>query len=316
MSHLTGGALFAPPPIEPHDEAASWLAAWTGAEARERIRTHPRLREAMRSSAEGIVALHDRNPLLNRILNDRGRTAFGFFVLYLDATSDATGAGLTAARMAALCQETGLCSRGRAKALLALMRWGGYLEPAAGRGDRRERPLAPTERMRELFLTRWRVQFTALRALGGTADTILARLDEPGFIAQLAVRFGAAYRAGYRVLDHAPVVAPYCERDGGMIVLFALLSSAALGGRAPTATELARRFTLSRTHTLQILRDAEIAGLVVRAGIVDGGVPLTGGPGFVLSPEGVRAVEDFFVAAFALFECCAAWVLADQGVPG
>jgi hypothetical protein len=315
MSPFTGGALLAPPPIAHHDEVAFWLAG-TGEEARAKIRANPRLRQAMLVAADGIISVHDRNPLLNRVLNDRGRTAFGFFVLYLDATSDAIGTGLTAARMAALCQETGLCSRGRAKALLALMRWGGYLEPVVGRGDRRERPLAPTERMRQLFLMRWRVQYSALRELGGSADGVLERLEEPGFLSQLAVRFGAIYRAGYRVLDHAPAVAPFCERDGGMLVLFALLSAAALGGRAPTATELGRRFSLSRTHTLQILRDAEAAGLVVRAGIVEDGVPLSGGPGFALSPEGLRAVEDFSVAAFAMFECGAAWTLADHPTAG
>ena len=274
-----------------------------------RIRAHPRLREAVLAAAAGVVEVHDRNPLLNRILNDRGRTVFGFFVLYLDATADAGGTGLTTARMVALCQETGLCSRGRAKALLALMRWGGYLEPAALRGDRRERPLAPTARMRQLFLLRWRTQFTALRVLGGAAEESLALLGEPDFFTRLAVCFGSAYRAGYRLLDHAPKLATICEHDGGMLVLLALVGAADTSGRAPTATELARRFTLSRTHVLQILRYAEGEGLVVRAGMLEDGVPIDAGPGFALTAAGHRAVEDFVVAMFALFESCAAWAL-------
>ncbi|MEP9350238.1 hypothetical protein [Xanthobacter sp. KR7-225] len=274
-----------------------------------RIRAHPGLREAMRAAADGVVTLHDHNPLLNRILNDRGRTVFGFFVLYLDATADAGGMGLTTARMVALCQETGLCSRGRAKALLALMRWGGYLEPAAPRGDRRARPLAPTDRMRQLFQLRWRAQFSALRALGGAAEESLALLDEPEFFTRLAVCFGSVYRAGFRLLDHAPKLATICEHDGGMLVVFALVGAARSSGRAPTVTGLARRFSLSRTHALQILRHAEGIGLVVRAGMLEDGVPVDAGPGFALTAEGHAAVEDFVVAMFTLFECCARWAL-------
>lgn len=302
MYPSTAGAMGAPEP-SPTRRLPDWLEEGAGAAARAKVRAHPGFPAAMLASAASTVDLHDNHPLLNRILNDRGRIVFGFLALHLDAAPDR--AGITAARMAALCQEEGVCSRGRAKALLALLRWGGYLAPAEGQGDRRERPLRPTERMWTTFRRRWRAHYEAMRPLGGAAAQTVAALEDPDFCRALAYTFGVAFRAGFRVLDHAPLMVPFADHDGGMMLLLALLVAARRGDPAPTVAELARRFHLSRAHVLQVLKDAVAAGLVRRMGEGD-----KAPAGFVLLPAGEEGLADFFATSFALFDCSARRALA------
>lgn len=286
----------------------TWLESGAGAAARARVRAHPRFREAMIACARSMVDLYDNHPLINRILNDRGRVVFGFLLLHLDA--EPGGAGVTAARMAVLCQEESVCSRGRTKALLALMRWGGYLAPVEGTSDKRERPLAPTERMWEMFRNRWQSHFRAMRPLGGEAGDAAGALSDRDFCRALAYTFGLAFRAGFRVLEHAPRLIPFADRDGGVILLMALLVAQDMASPPPTVAQLARRFHLSRAHVLQILRDATAAGLVRRTGGQDGE-----SVGFALSAEGEDALADFFTSSFSLFHCSArqAALFRDEG---
>ncbi|RLP81642.1 MarR family transcriptional regulator [Xanthobacter tagetidis] len=291
------GAMLAPS-IDVADSWPDWLAAGAGPEAQAALKASPGFGAALLASARGTVETYDNHPLLNRVLNDRGRMMFSFLAFYLDAQPG--GAGITAARMTALCQETGLCSHGRAKALLALMRWSGYLAPAEGKGDRRERPLAPTERMWASFRTRWRLHFAAMEPLGGVAARVLAVLDDPLFCRALVTAIGESFRHGFRVLDGAPRLIPFADRDGGIILLFALLVSREVDAPPPTVADLARRFHLSRTHVLQVLRDAMEAGLVVRASGRDGEHQ-----GYGLSAAGRAGVADFLAASFALLDCTA-----------
>lgn len=109
------------------------------------VAAHPAFRPAVERLAGEISALYSGNRLLNRLLSDRGRNMLGLLVLYLDALPAAEGGGLTTARLVALCTATGLCSRGRTKAMLALMRWGGYVAPAPPGADRQVKPLVPQE---------------------------------------------------------------------------------------------------------------------------------------------------------------------------
>lgn len=292
------------PAPAPSSRLPDWLEAGAGAAARAGVRAHPRFASAMLACAGSTVEAFDNHPLLNRVLNDRGRAVFGFLLLHLDAAPD--GLGITAARMASLCREEDVCSRGRAKALLALMRWGGFLATAEGKGDRRERPLVPTERMWTSFRTRWRGHFTAMRPLGGVAEAALARLDDPGFCRTLAFTFGVTFRAGFRVLDHAPVLWPFADRDGGMMILFALFVAGRTNAPPPTVAELARRFQLSRAHVLLILRGAMAAKLVRRTGENE-----RESAGFFILPAGEEALADFFAALFALLDCSAGRALAD-----
>lgn len=287
--------------------AAGWgavLRAGTDEAARARLKAHPAFRQAMADCAGWLVASHQGDRLLNRVLNDRGRLIFGYLVLYLDALPPAAGGGLTANRLVGLCLETGLCSRGRARAMLALLHWGGYLAAAAVegvQGDRRVKPLQPTERMRALFRERWRTQLAIVAPLDPVAGQALAALDDSRIAQRLILAFGAGFRAGVRVLAATPDLAAVADRDGGAMILFLLLVSRLGGTEPPALAEMARRFHISRAQALTIVRDLEAGGLLVR-----GAGALTGH----LTERGEAALADFFAAVFCQFLTAARIALA------
>lgn len=270
--------------------AVDWLDTAGIAETRGAIIAHPAFPRAVAQLVGEISALYSGNRLLNRVLSDRGRNMFGLMVLYLDALPPEEGGGLTAARIVALCTSTGLCSRGRAKAMLALMRWGGYLASAAPAEDRRVKPLMPQEKLVALQHRRWRLVFEAGKALDPELARLAPRLADAAFTRVLAVLLGEAFLSGFRPVSAAPELNDLVDRDGGLMVLLALFTAESNGEEPPSIANLSRRFHLSRAHVLDLLRLSEERGLVER------GMRGTG----CLSPLGRDAIERFFSCIFAV----------------
>lgn len=276
--------------MQPESKAAASCNARALAAASPAFRQHPKFEAALHLVATGLVDLYAGNRLFNRLLADKGRVVFAHFVLYLHALPESAGGGLTAARMAALCAETGICSRGRTRALLALMRWGGHIAPLEREGDRREKPLAPTDHMLALQRRRWALQFRAICMLDESLAGVHEALEQPAFFNHLIIAMGNSYRAGFRVLDTSSVLAPIAERDGGLMVLIAMLVRENEGALPPAISELSRKFNISRAQVLQVLRAAEAQNLVVRGDMGSG----------TLTPAGRAAIGDFFASLFAL----------------
>lgn len=265
------------------------------------LRAHPAFPQAMGQWATDLVGRYDGNRLLNRLLNDRERAMFALMALYLHVTPDESGAGLTAGRIIALCTETQLCSRGRAKAMLVLMRWAGYIEPSpAGRADRRQRPLVPTAAFFSSQVERWRSIYEAVALLDPIGATALEHLEDPAFRVHVVRGIISRFRAGERLLDHAPALALFAARDCGLMVLLALALSRPPEDAFPPqgvltvpVAALGRRFHVSRAHVLKLLRDAETAGLLERPDRASGGLRL--------EPPLRQGLADFFAAVFVLF---------------
>lgn len=222
---------------------------------------HPRFREASLASARAAVALYQGNRFLNVVANDRGR-----FIVALLATALHHGlagpGGLTAARLKATCAETGLCSPGRARALLALMQWAGYLAPAEqGR-------LVPTRRLVDMHRERIAPQLATAALVAPEAAPAADRIGEAAVLAGFCLAQCEAFVAGFRFVEHAPALSVFVERNAGLLVLLSLKLVEV--GEMPAATAsvaaLARRFHVSRPHVGRMLRDAEAAGLVRRTG--------------------------------------------------
>lgn len=267
-----------------------WLDAACGPEAQAALAAHPAFRPALARLVGEISALYSGNRLLNRLLSDRGRNMLGLLILYLDALPPAEGGGLTAARIVALCTATGLCSRGRAKAMLALMRWGGYLAPAPSTEDRRMKPLRPQEKLVALQHQRWRLVFEAGSAIDPELARLAPRLDDEAFKRVLALMMGDAFLSGFRPVSAAMELEDLVDRDGGLMMLIALLTAEGSGDEPPSIANLARRFHLSRAHVLDLLRLSEERGLVERGGRGTGR----------LTPGGRDALERFFACIFAV----------------
>lgn len=264
------------------------------------IRHHPHFPSAIRESARVLVEEHARNRLLNRLISDRGRAQFGILALYLHFHDPA---GLRASRMADLAAEVGICSRGRVKALLVLLRWAGHIEPAATSGDLRSRPLAPTEKMQAAYRRRWRGQLEVIAPMVPEAGVVARALEDPAVFGGFAVAIGTIIRSGFRILDHCPAIVPLAERDNGLLVLLRLATSSpgpdSLAGGEPfpvSISELAGAVRVSRSHALNLLREAERHGLIDR--------PPQGaeGEGVIVRcrPLLADSLESFFAATYAV----------------
>lgn len=268
------------------------------------LRSHPAFPDAVRLMLKGIVEIYQGNRVLNQVMNDRGRVVFGFLALHLhySRSPDDPASGLTASRMKSLCGETGLCSPGRATAMLLLMRYAGYLVPAGGEADRRSRLLVPTERMLNSQRERISCQFRAMSLLMQEGNDALTNLHSEKFLAELAHRFGEAFCAGYRILDSSPALYPLAERNAGMMILFSLFLAADTGGDSSSAravpvsiSALARRFGVSRPHVLKLLRDAEALGFLKRSGDSEQ---------ILILPSLLDAMQDFIASMFLFLGQC------------
>lgn len=268
------------------------------------LRLHPQFSKAARMMMGDLIGIYQGNRALNQVMNDRGRVIFGVLALYLHYSRRPgdPASGLTAARIRALCAETGLCSPGRATAMLLLMRYAGYLAPAESEADRRMRLLVPTERMVDSQRQRIACQFRAMALLMPEGAEGLTHLHREDFAAAMARRFGEGFCAGFRVLDSSPALYPLAERNAGIMILFSLFLATNPDGPAPSAgpvsvsiSALSRRFGVSRPHVLKLLRDAEAVNFIKRQGDSEQ---------IVVLPSLAEAMQDFVATLFLFIGHC------------
>jgi hypothetical protein len=294
------------------DGAASLFepGAPLSAAAMAQMRTNPRLPEAIATFARGMLGIYRGNRLLNMLINDRGRMAIGYLALYLHdgGAPDGRGSGFGVGQLKAMCAASGVASPGRASAMLALMRMTGHVASAPA-NDRRRHVLVPTEKLREAHRVRWSRVAEALRVVRPDAAAAFD-LGNPEFEAAY-VRHSAEYwLAGLRMIDIAPEMQLFLDRNGGLMVLLSIvLSGKASDGELPdgpipiTISGLSSRFGISRVHVRTMLRDAEAAGYIQRTG--------ESGSHVVLRPELLEAIRSFFAAVILYISHCALLAAAD-----
>lgn len=263
------------------------------------------------------MAMHRSERLTAWILSDRARALFGYFAIYLHATRDEADprSGLTATRLKDLAVQIRLCSAGRAAAMLGLMRTAGYIARAPGDVDRRVRRLVPTERLHVMMRMRLGWQFEALSPLLPEAARALPQLDNLQFGYALVRALGDYFMAGFRLLDYAPELGLFAERDSGMIFLYSLLLAGTPGAAFPpeqpvplVLSDTSRKLGVSRTHALRLIRDAEAAGLLTRTG--------ARGEAVWLSPGVAEGAMNLFAVMFLYLASGARAALAEFEVRG
>ena len=255
---------------------------------------------AVRTAAHGTVALYRGNRVLNSLMNDRARALFGQVALYLHFRG---APGLTVGAMKELCVQLRLCSPGRCEAMLTLMRTAGFFRTAP-HADRRRRLLVPTEKLIALQRERWAAHLEAMRLVMPKAERYCGALGDEIFVGAFVISLVEKFIAGFRVLDHAPALEMFAERNAGVVILFSLaLAGPADGPFPPTApvplsiNALATMFSVSRKHVLTLLRDAEAQGLLARGGPVKDEITLL--------PRAREGLEMLFATMFLFLAQCA-----------
>ncbi|MFK8251104.1 hypothetical protein [Ancylobacter terrae] len=266
--------------------------------ARAALRGRADFSAIARRTAGELGQSYRANRLLARLLNDRARIVVALLMLDLHF-EPADQPGLTVGRLQAEAGALGLCSPGRVTAILAAARLLGLVAPAPD-SDGRRRRLAVTSRLIDIHRERWRAILAAAAPALPEAAIGLARLDEERFVAAFVAALLRPFRAGWRIGDEVPALRLFADRDGGLLVAFALYEAMPAGTPLPVA-RLARDFRLSRSHVTDILDKAAQSRLARRAE----------GAGFLAEPRLAEAMEAFIAIAlvrqaFAVREAVAA----------
>ena len=287
-----------------------------GPETLSALCRHPQFPRAMRTVLAGHVGLYRGNRILNYVGYDRGRLVVGLLALYLHVSRrpDDPTSGLTVHALQSLCVEQDVCSPGRARAMLSVLRLFGYVVPAPG-SDRRYKLLAPTDLLTAWLRQRWSMLFGALAMVLPEGIDALARLDRDDFVAALVRQVVHHYRSGLRALQVTPELSLFAERNAGLNILFSLVIAGDVDDTVPptrpvriSISELARRFAVSRAHVLRLMRDAAAEGLVARSGTAQDAITIL--------PPLSHALRDGVAIFFLLFAQCAGAAIADVSAGG
>ncbi len=266
-------------------------------------RTHPGFHAAAHVAASRLVDAYNSNGLMNRVLNDRGRAVIGLLALSLHFCGGPPG--LTLGRLQKLCIETGVCSQGRAAAMLALMEFARYLAPAADVADRRIRRLVPTEKLITAHRDRWSGLLEALSLLAPECAGAVSGLEDQRFLAPFLRQQLQYFRAGFRIMHQVPNLGAYVERTSGlMVLLFLLLAAGENPAPVPcliSISYLSQRFSVSRAQVRALLRQCERDGFIKRNPDEPEQI--------VAMPLLIEMLELFLASVLAYLKLCAASAL-------
>jgi hypothetical protein len=277
----------------------------------EVLQAHPRFAEAMLATARHTVDQYSRSRVAGWLLSDRTLAVLALGAVCLDAETraDDSRSGLTPSRFKAFCVENRICSEGRAAAVLAFLRLSGHIEAETHPADKRITRLRPSGKLVEMVRTRLRGQLEVASILCPEIAPAAARLDDPAFERLFHCRLLSQYKSGMRLLAYAPAIRLFAERDVGVLVLLALMLGAEGSESVPhegplplSIAALARRFRVSRTHILRMVRDAEAAGLVSRVG--------ERGEQLVFSPQLRADLRNLVASMYQYVTVCADAVLS------
>ncbi len=265
--------------------------------------SHPQVPGAVARFASLLFDIYQGNRLLNVLLCDRGRVLIGYILIYLDLIpKSGTGErGATLRGVQVACRTLNVCSPGRAASVLAAMRACGYIVGRTDPSDRRRRILAPAPKLIAAHRQRVDAQFEAMIPVFPTAAHVRGMLDEPDFFAAFVRELGELFLAGFRVIDHVPVLARVVESNAALLLLSRIViagrhEAEAVGACVPISiSSLSRHFSVSRAHIRNVLAMSEQAGLLER------------GPGDTVraDPALVQAVVQLYAVMFILFDQCA-----------
>jgi DNA-binding MarR family transcriptional regulator len=282
-------------------------------DAIKQLQQHPDFAAAVMASARVSIELYHGGRLMNWIMSDRARALLGYMAYYLEVAESGADprSGLTPTKLKQRCAESGLCSPGRAGAMLALMRGAGYVALVTDDNDKRVRRLVATSKLKENLRTRLTRQLDSVASVIPDVRDVVGLLGREDFERALIRQLGDQFIAGFRILMHAPELALFAEHNAGMVILFNLMLASTDGfpprGPVPSSIAgLARRFGVSRTHVLRLLRAAEAEGLIKRTG--------EHYDRLVLPPHLTQAVFGMFATIYLYLAHCARAAKADVGV--
>jgi DNA-binding IclR family transcriptional regulator len=243
------------------------LAAWDAPgglpkDRIDRVAAHPRFSDSVRTLAANMQAAAADDRALDGVFKDAGRYLAAMWAIYLHVSG-----GLTLPRLKAICAQTGFLSPGRARALLAYMRYLGYVEllPVGKRGEPAR--YRPTPRFIESWRAHLRAALEAAQVIEPGARVVLDVFDRTevfeAFARLQCEGLLEAAREGDRT---APVLEAFVNRHAGHQIVSAMIVAAPVFPPAePIKLSLAataRRYGVSRNHVRRMFAEAEQRGML------------------------------------------------------
>jgi AraC-like DNA-binding protein len=230
-----------------------------------RLMSDARFPEAIRALAVNGLEASARDKALDGICKDAGRYFAGMLVVYLHASGQ-----LTLPNLKAYCATTKLLSPGRARALLAYLRYLKFIDELPA--ELRKGPARYTATA--ALLTAWRSQLRAALqsacAIEPAVRIVLDRLDDPDvFFTFIQIQTNDII-AGIENDDahrEAPFMRAIIHRHAGARIMLSLIAAAGFPPNEPIPLSIsatAQRFGVSRIHVQRMLDEAQAEGLLRR----------------------------------------------------
>ena len=268
------------------------------ADLRERLRRRPEYPAAARRLSANMLRDAELDPSLDGLLKDAGRTVAGLSAAYLSASGAITLSGLKS-----FIAGFGLVSPGRARSLLSLMRYLGYVEPLATNPPAKASAYRLTPSFLEAYTLHEVSIVDAVQLIEPAAGLVLRNLHRREVFNTLVVEQGAAFVAGSR--QPRPYEAWYdvfIHRQAGIQALHALVATAQAFPPSETIglsrTALARQLKVSRIH---LNRMFQAAGQHDFVALEPGGVRFT--------DTGREILDWHYASRFAVHLACVARTL-------
>jgi hypothetical protein len=219
---------------------------------------------AVRSFAKSYVAHFEHRPLLNLVTSDRGRVMMAWMALYFDALYDPAipGSGLTVNRFKAACADTGLCSQGRASAMLGVMRFAKHIEPVTEARRGHSLRLRPTDKLKTAFRERITNALKAMSLVMPEGRLGLDNLGDPIFEKAFIIGACEAFLARERPMASCPLARLFADKKAGFLILFSLILSTDDDGlpadqpMTASIASLSKAFAVSRPQIKLLFRAA------------------------------------------------------------
>ncbi|MEO8115474.1 MAG: hypothetical protein ABI655_13895 [Phenylobacterium sp.] len=271
------------------------------------MRAQPGFHAALEHSMRGALRLNDSEPIYHRMMSDSACMLLGMTALYLDATG-----GLSHQRLRDVAGISGVLSAGRVSALLMRLQMIGWVSAARDRLPGSPKLYRPTPQMIAAFQAQYRLDLESIRAMAPDMAELLTRYDRPeGFRAFMRIFGEAALRAVRGgPAEPEPILAIGIRRAGALVLIALLDAAATEAGHFPATgharvsiSALSRRFRVSRTHVLKILREAVAARFFTHGA--------TEGEG-VVQPALLEAFEQVYAVIYIGLAASAHLALGDQ----
>jgi DNA-binding MarR family transcriptional regulator len=268
----------------------------------EEILSHPRFPFARDEFVNGILALYEHKPFLNRLLLEASRTVLLAVIMCLYARYDEADRATwpTLRLVADSMAEHRLASASRVQDLVSRLVKTGYVEQRAAPRDRRVRILMPTKKMiaqDQDFLVS---HYLPLDLVFPDPGYALIMTRDPAFQLKQRLVSRDLFALGAHILASNPTMMLFQGRDAGIMILIKMIQMAGRQGSAAplkvSFSDLGGRFGVSRTHVRKLLVEAEKMDLV--------GLTRAGSQFVDLKPSLLQAFDRLVADAMSGFDLC------------